>query len=201
MAKKIGITGGIGTGKTSACKLFEQLDIPVFYADYEAKWLMMNKAEIKSELISLFGEQAYLDGELNRGFLAQKIFSDATLKSKMEQIIHPAVALHFKEWADKHKDKQYVLKEAALIYETRGEQKLDAVIVVHADEQIRIQRVMSRDQSTEAQVQDRIKNQMDQMIKVKKADFLIENNDDLAALKTAVTEAHHTILNWIKTTS
>ena len=201
MAKKIGITGGIGTGKTSACKLFEQLDIPVFYADYEAKWLMMNKAEIKSELISLFGEQAYLDGELNRGFLAQKIFSDATLKSKMEQIIHPAVALHFKEWADKHKDKQYVLKEAALIYETRGEEKLDAVIVVHADEQIRIQRVMSRDQSTEAQVQDRIKNQMDQMIKVKKADFLIENNDDLAALKTAVEEAHHTILNWIKTTS
>ena len=201
MAKKIGITGGIGTGKTSACKLFEQLDIPVFYADYEAKWLMMNKAEIKSELISLFGEQAYLDGELNRGFLAQKIFSDATLKSKMEQIIHPAVALHFKEWADKHKDKQYVLKEAALIYETRGEEKLDAVIVVHADEQIRIQRVMSRDQSTEAQVQDRIKNQMDQMIKVKMADFLIENNDDLAALKTAVKEAHHTILNWIKTTS
>lgn len=197
MTKKIGITGGIGTGKTSACKLFEELGVPVFYADFEAKWLMSNKEEIKNKIIELFGRKSFIEQQLNRPFIANKIFKDSSLKTKLERVVHPAVAQHFEEWVKKHSEKAYVLKEAALIYETGGEKKLDAVIVVHTEEEIRIQRVIYRDSSDADQVKARIQNQMDQMLKVNKADFLIENNTSPEDLELSVDQTHKDILKWI----
>lgn len=185
MTLKIGITGGIGTGKSAASNIFADLGIPVFNADKEAKWLMRSDEKLKTELIKILGDQAYKDDELNRPYIANKIFTNNSLKTKMEAIIHPAVRDHFVKWY-KMQEAPYILKEAALIYETEDHINLDYVIVVDAPEDMRIERVKQRDDSTIEAIQSRIQNQMNQSEKVKLADFILNNEKDLEFLKTQV---------------
>lgn len=193
----VGLTGGIGSGKTTISKCFESFGIPVYIADDEAKCLMKRSKVIKRKLVRLFGENTYKDGELNRPFLASKIFKDKTLLSKMNAIVHPKVASHFKRWLKKQ-DAPYVIKEAAIIFENNLEDQYDYIITVIADEELRIQRVMNRDHAPKEKVRSIIENQLSDAEKVKKSDFVIKNNDLNFAKKEAY-KIHHQILRLINT--
>ncbi|MBV7270202.1 dephospho-CoA kinase [Winogradskyella luteola] len=192
----VGLTGGIGSGKTTIGKYFESYNIPVYIADKEAKALMNRSKVIKRKLIELFGEYAYKDGKLNRPYLASKIFSDKSLLSKMNAIVHPKVASHFKRWLKKQ-DAPYVLKEAAIVFENNLEHQYDYIVIVVADEELRIERVMKRDDTSRKKVKSIIDNQLSDEEKIKKSHFVIFNND-LDVAKQQVEEIHHAILQKIK---
>jgi dephospho-CoA kinase len=179
--KKIGITGAIGSGKTTVCKMFEVLGVPVYYADDRAKYLMNHNKSLKEKVKSLFGKEAYhRNGRLNRAKLASVVFNNKDKLKSLNALVHPAIHEDSESWFKAQKGK-YAIKEAALIFETKGEKYLDKVIVVAAPEKIRIERVMGRDGVTAAQVKARMKNQFTQATKLKKADIVIQNgiNDSL----------------------
>ena len=192
----VGLTGGIGSGKTTVAKLFESLDIPIYIADVEAKLLMNSSEVIKRELLKLFGEDAYLNNELNKPFIADKIFNDKECLNQMNAIVHPEVGLHFKHWV-KQQNSPYVIKEVAIIFEHQQQSKYDLVISVIANKDKRLERVLSRDQSTPEMVLAIMKNQMNDVDKVKLSDFVIVNNDK-NKLKSQVQKIHQSILNHIE---
>jgi dephospho-CoA kinase len=176
---KIGVTGGIGSGKTAVCSIFAHLGVPVLYADDIAKELSTNDSVIRKKLIALFGESAFQsDGSLNRSFIASEIFSHTSLRQKVESIIHPRVEKEIerqiKELAQR--GELIVIVEAALMYEAGLNKKLDAVVVVDADESERINRVRKRDIASEDAVRSRMKSQLDGKKKLENADYLIYNN-------------------------
>lgn len=176
--KKIGITGGIGSGKTIVCEVFKLLGIPVFSADKVARDLQNNDDQIRSNLIHLFGESVYTpEGILDRNKLAGLIFNDKELIGKVNKIIHPAVRENFGKWAEKHAENKYILYEAAILFESGYYKDLDLNILVIADENIRIKRVMQRDNSYEHAVRQRMNNQMSDKEKMKLADYVLENNE------------------------
>jgi dephospho-CoA kinase len=174
----VGITGGIGSGKSTVAKVFEILGIPVYYADDRAKWLMSNNPELKSEISKAFGSQSYFNGILNRSYLAETVFSDSEKVAKINSLVHPVVALDFKEWAIEQKS-PYVLKEAALIFETEGHKHLDAVINVSSPLRVRISRIMMRDpHRSEEQINHIIDQQLPDETKNELAEFVIKNVDN-----------------------
>lgn len=191
----VGLTGGIGSGKTTIAECFRSLGVPVYVADDEAKALMHRSKIIKRQLIQLFGEAAYKDGELNRIYLASKIFTDKALLSKMNAIVHPKVASHFKGWLADQKA-PYIIKEVAIIFENNLESQYNLIITVVADEELRIQRVMRRDNSSKDKIKAIIKNQLPDAIKIEKSDFVITNND-LQVAKAQAIDIHEKILKSI----
>ncbi|WP_431135474.1 dephospho-CoA kinase [Psychroserpens mesophilus] len=195
----VGLTGGIGSGKTTVAKLFESLNIPIYIADVEAKLLMNTSTGIKEKLVELFGEKAYLNDELNRPFIADTIFNNKSYLKKMNAIVHPEVGTHFKQWLAQQ-NSPYVIKEAAIIFEHQKQSQYDLIISVIADEDKRLQRVINRDQSTPEKVLAIMKNQMSDIDKVKLSDFVIVNNDK-STLKKQVQKIHKSILKHIKNTT
>jgi len=176
--KKIGITGGIGSGKSTVCEIFKLLGVPVFHADAEAKILQNTDVIIKKLLINLFGKDIYFhDGKLNRKKLAGLIFNDPVALANVNSIIHPRVRLSFQKWSDQHQDASYVLYEAAVLLESGYSSDFDHVILVLADEEVRIERVIRRDHISEELIRQRINNQMPDAQKIKMVDFIIENNN------------------------
>ena len=186
--KIVGLTGGIGSGKTTVADMFATLGIPVYNSDIEAKKLTNSSEAIRQELIFLLGEETYKDGILDRKFLAGKIFNDKELLQKVNAIIHPKVAEHFKKWVAKQ-DSAYVLKEAAILYESGGDAQCDLVIVVTASKKERIRRVMERDHVSQKEVEARMRNQWSDAKKIKLADFVIYN-DILQETKKQVESIH-----------
>ncbi|SHO63722.1 dephospho-CoA kinase [Algoriphagus zhangzhouensis] len=176
--KLVGLTGGIGSGKSTVAKIFEILHIPVYYADDRAKWLMNFDQELKSKIQEAFGTDSYdSEGNLNRSYLASTVFSDTEKVAKINSLVHPAVRKDFEIWAS-HQNAPYVLKEAALIFETGGEKKLDAIINVSSPLKIRISRVLMRDSHRSLdQVNHIIDQQMPDEEKNERADFVIKNTD------------------------
>jgi dephospho-CoA kinase len=175
----IGITGGIGSGKTTVCKVFKTLGIPVFQADLVARRLQDEDTEIKMELIRLFGEETYTpNGLLNRKRLAEIVFNNESYLKQVNQLIHPAVRAAFNLWKEKNAQFPYVLYEAAILFETGSSHNFDFTILVVADEKERIDRVMKRDMSSVESILNRMRNQMSDREKIKLADFIIENNDN-----------------------
>lgn len=177
--KLVGITGGIGSGKSTAAKIFEILGIPVYYADDRAKSLMNHDSELKEQIIQEFGEESYTsEGDLNRKYLASTVFSDPEKVKKINSLVHPAVGRDFETWASSQST-PYVLKEAALIFETGGEKKLDAVINVSSPLKIRVNRVLMRDphRSLE-QINQIIDQQIPDEDKNERADFVIKNTEN-----------------------
>lgn len=174
--KIIGITGGIGSGKTTVAKMFQDLGVPLYIADDRAKHLMNTSEVIKNELIELFGKEAYRDAQLNRPYLASKIFENADLLKQMNAIVHPRVGEDFKLWQAAH-SAPYVLKEAAVIFENDLAGQYDFIITVIADLDKRIERVMQRDQTTEDKIMAIVKNQLSDDEKAKNSDFVITNHD------------------------
>jgi len=191
----VGLTGGIGSGKTTVTKMFTELNIPVYIADVEAKLLMNRSKVIRRKLINLFGKKAYVNNELNRVFIANKIFDDKALLEQMNAIVHPKVANHFKRWIKKQ-DAKYCIKEAAILFENGSYKHCDFTILITAPEPIRILRVVERDNSNETKVKAIIKNQWSDDDKLKLSDFVIENID-LEQTKKQVLKIHKMILKRI----
>ena len=176
----VGITGGIRSGKTTISNYFEGFGIPVYYADLEAKALMNRSKVIKRKLIALFGDDAYINNTLNRDYLRSQIFKEKKLLSKMNAIVHPKVGAHFKRWVKKQ-NAPFILKEVAIIFENNLQNQYDYIITVIADKEERVKRVMQRDNSSRDSVKAIIRNQLSDQEKIKKSDFVIENNDSEAA--------------------
>jgi dephospho-CoA kinase len=189
--KQIGITGGIGTGKSLVCRIFECFGVPVYDADSHAKELMTTDGILISNIKKEFGELSYnTDGSLNRNYLSLSVFNDAEQLRKLNQLVHPRVAIDYKRWVDKKVGAQYVLKEAALLFEAGSNQQLDKVIVVTAPEALRIKRVLKRDRHrTEAQIKSIVEKQMPEEEKVRRADFIV-SNDETVLLIPQVVELH-----------
>jgi dephospho-CoA kinase len=176
---KVGITGGIGSGKTTVCKIFETLGIPVYYADDRAKWIMVNDPQIVSGVKKLFGNEAYFeDGSLNRKHIASKAFKDKSKLQKLNYLVHPAVGKDGIDWHNSQKEVPYTLKEAAIMFESDNYKLLDKTITVYAPKETRIERVMKRDGSTRAEIESRMNRQMPEEEKVKLADFVIYNDGE-----------------------
>lgn len=174
----VGITGGIGAGKSTVARMFAMLSIPVYYADDRAKWLMANDEELKAKIVQAFGEDAYSEqGVLNRAFLAEKIFSNPTLTELINGLVHPAVGEDFRRWSDQQQS-PYVLKEAALLFESGSYKELDKVINVSSPLKVRVTRILTRDpHRTLEQVNSIIDKQLPDEDKNQRADFVIKNTD------------------------
>ncbi|MFK8009329.1 MAG: dephospho-CoA kinase [Saprospiraceae bacterium] len=177
--KKIGITGGIGSGKTTVCKIFESLGIPVYYADDRAKALMTENKELVNGIKNLLGDESYFDnGALNRQYIASIIFKDKKKLEQMNGLVHPAVAKDGILWQQSQLLVPYTLKEAALLIESGSFQALDYLITVWASKETRIQRVIKRDGSSREEVEARIDKQMSEFEKLKLAQFVIINDGE-----------------------
>ncbi|RMA64896.1 dephospho-CoA kinase [Ulvibacter antarcticus] len=172
--KIVGLTGGIGSGKSTVAAMFKELGVAVYIADVEAKRLMTSSKIIRRKLTLLLGDQAYNKDGLNRSFIANKIFNDTSLLETVNAIVHPKVASHFKRWIKKQKG-NYCIKEVAILFENGGHKQCDLTILVTSPEEVRINRVMERDKSTRKEVLDRIKNQWTDAEKAELADIIIEN--------------------------
>jgi dephospho-CoA kinase len=193
--KVIGLTGGIGSGKTTVSNMFKDLGVPVYIADIEAKNLMNSSAVIKRKLIDLFGDIAYQNNELNRAYISSKIFNDKVYLEKMNAIIHPKVAEHFKHWLQKQTS-LYVIKEAAIIFEHNTQSQYDAIITVIADKDDRINRILKRDNTTKDKILSIMKHQLSDEEKVKMSNFIILN-DNLEHTKEQVLKTHNSILKTL----
>ena len=170
----VGLTGGIGSGKTTVAKLFMELGVPVYIADEEAKKLMNRSKIIKRKLIQLFGDNAYTSDELNKPFIAGIIFNDKVFLEKMNAIIHPRVAKHFSKWVLKQ-NSQYVIKEVAILFENDSYKTCDYVITITAPKKLKIERLLNRDNATKANIEAIMKNQWTDEEKVKRSHFVIDN--------------------------
>jgi dephospho-CoA kinase len=191
---KVGITGGIGSGKTTVCKIFESLQIPVYYADVSAKELMNHDPALKNKIIHNFGSDIYSNGSLNRRKLADIVFHDKKKLQLLNSLVHPAVENDVNTWMKNQFHAQYAIKEAALIFESGSYARLDKIITVAANLEIRIDRIIKRDKVTREDVLARMKNQWPQEDKISKSDFVIYNNDG-DVLITQVMEIHYLITN------
>ena len=174
---RIGITGNIGSGKSTVTKVFAALGIPVYYADLHASQLMNTNSVVRSELIKLFGESIYNEnGLLNKQMLGELIFSNDVSRRNVNAVVHPIVAQHFEEWFS-YQDAPYVLKEAALLFESSSNLLLDKVICVSAPFEMRLNRVIFRDKRSREQIMAIESKQMAEAEKIKKSDYIIFNNN------------------------
>jgi len=194
---RVGITGGIGSGKTTVCKIFESIGIAVYYADAQAKELMYRDPNLKSAIKALLGTEAYhSNGRPNRKVIATKIFADKALLQGINQLVHPAVRAHFLLWSQQQTS-AYVLQEAALLVENGSYQQMDALITVTAPLPIRVARVMARDKVTESAVMARVSSQLPEEEKVAVADYVI-NNDGQHSLVKQVWSLHNRLTRAAK---
>jgi len=196
---KVGLTGGIGSGKTTVAQIFEVLSIPVYYADSAARDLMNHDPELKKKIIASFGSDAYQNGELNRSYLGSVVFRDTEKLNLLNSIVHPVTIRESANWM-KNQKSPYAIKEAALIFEAGLEKHLDYIIGVTAPESLRIQRVVDRDHLPMEKVLDRMRHQMDEKEKISRCDFVIQN-DGLTALLPQVLQIHEKLMKDWKTGS
>lgn len=193
--KKIGITGGIGAGKSLICEVFQLLGIPNYPADYRAKWLQSNDPELKAKITHQFGEEAYFEnGDLNRDYLSKEVFGDDEKLKLLNSLVHPAVGKDFEKWCIQHSDKPYILKEAALLFETGSYKQLDATINVHANQELRLKRTLERDpQRTKESVLAIMKKQFSDEKRMELADYVIYNDESRSVIKQ-VMEMHEELV-------
>jgi len=194
---RLGVTGGIGSGKTSVCRVFSVLNVPVFSADREASEIMDNDASLKISLNTIVNRDLYLSGKLDRAALATLIFNDKSLLQKVNELVHPAVFERFRNWAVKQAT-PYIIMEAAILFESGARQFVDRVATVFAPEDERVQRVIARSRLTREQVQERMKNQISDESRISQSDYLIPNAENDMIIPV-VLNIHDDILNYIKT--
>lgn len=191
---KIGITGGIGSGKSLVCKVFEQLGAPVYYADQSATEIFYRK-DIQQQIKKIVTNNLVdKTGNINRKQLADLVFSDKLLLDKLNTIIHPAVAAHFAEWIKQHAQSKYILKEAAILFESGTDKGLDKIITVVSPVEMRIARVMKREGWSREEVERRINNQWSDDEKIKRSDFVLYN-DGNRMLTPQILELHNKLIS------
>ena len=189
---KIGLTGGIGSGKSVVAQIFEVLAIPVYYADQAAKHLMNSDVDLKNKIIQAFGAATYKGGNLDNTYLGSIVFRDPEKLALLNSFVHPVTIRDAEKWMQKQQA-PYVVKEAAIIFEAGLEKNYDYIICVTAPESLRLERVLERDHSTAEKVRQRMKQQMDDQEKIRRSNFVI-NNDGTLALLPQVLAVHKTLL-------
>ena len=172
---KVGLTGGIGSGKTTVAEIFASFGIPVYNSDDRAKYLMESDASLRNAIIENFGEESYRSEGLNRLYLSQEVFSDKSKLQKLNSLVHPVVSDDFNAWC-KEQSAPFILKEAAILIESGAYKGLDKIIVVTASENTRIDRVIDRDKVKAGEVRHRMNNQMTDSARLEYADFVIDND-------------------------
>lgn len=176
---KIGITGGMGTGKTVVSRMFALLGVPVYDSDARAKWVMRHDAVLRQELIAAFGAEAFTaEGDLNRAYIASVVFNNPERLEQLNGLVHPHVRSDFTKWAALHADKPYVLKEAALMYESEAWKQMDQIITVFAPMEVRIKRLLHRDtHRTEEDIRNIISKQLTEEERMSRAEHILYNDD------------------------
>lgn len=174
--RKIGLTGGIGSGKSVVCKIFSTLGVSVFHSDEVSRYLIDHDQLVIDEVKRIFGHDIYRNGKVDRKKLSQQVFTNREMLKKLNSILHPVVAEVFNGWIEKCKSSSYIIKEAAILFESGTDKELDGVITVSAPESIRISRVMERDGTTEEEVLQRIRNQMNEEERLSRSDKVIVND-------------------------
>ena len=173
----VGLTGGIGSGKTTIATLFDEFENVVIYnADFEAKKIMNSSSTIKSKIIQQFGEKSYLNNQLNNAYIASIVFNDKSKLELLTSLVHPEVRKHFQYFKNLHAQKEYILYENAILFESKSNLNCDIIISVFTPLDIRIKRTMLRDQSSRAAVEFRIKNQYSEKIKHLQSNYIIYNS-------------------------
>lgn len=190
---KIGVTGGIGSGKSTACRIFSLLGIPCYDSDREAKRLMNTDPSLKNRISNLLGPKAYTPQGLDRTYVADRVFEHPDLLQQLNAIVHPAVADDFARWAETQQA-PYVIEESAILFESGADHGMDRTIAVVAPEAIRIRRVCHRDQRNEAAVKARIANQMSDKERARRADYLLKA-DEQELLIPQILKLHHHLLS------
>jgi len=193
--KLIGITGGIGSGKTTAAKIIEEMGFPVYYSDDEAKNIVNKDVVLKEEIKKLLGESAYDEnGFYNRKYVSEQVFNNDELLQKLNSLIHPAVKRDFENWVE-NQNAEFLFKETALLFELKLDAQCWKSILVTAEDKIRMKRVMDRDGKTYREIEKIMEKQMPEKEKMKKADFVICNNTDIEELKTETEKVIREIKN------
>ena len=198
MMFQVGLTGGMGSGKTVVCSVLGKLGIPVYDADSRARRIMNEDPLLREEIVELFGKEAYLDGTLNRSFLADRVFGDQEMLSRLNKLVHPAVRRDYSSWLALQTS-PYVVEEAAILFESGADRFMDMIILVYAPMELRISRVMERDGIGEEQVRKRMKHQMDEEEKKGLADRVI-TNDGNEMLLPQIIALHQEILERVQHT-
>ena len=191
--KIVGLTGGIGSGKTTVAKMFAKFkNVAIYIADVEAKKLMNSSEIIKTKLVKEFGKESFIDDELNRKFIAEIVFKDKEKLAVLNGIVHPEVRKHFQKFIEKNQDKAYIIYENAILFESKSNIFCDIVITVYADLNTKIDRVIARDSSTKTAVLNRMKSQWNDAKKMLQSNYIIYNEK----LENTVNQVHkiHNIL-------
>lgn len=180
---QVGVTGGIGSGKSVVCRIFACLGVPVYEADARARWLSDNDPNIKAEVIELLGKESFADGAYNRKYVASRVFSDSQLLQKLNHIIHPRVLADSDLWLQRHSSEPYVIREAALMNRAGEENSLEKVIAVTAPLSLRIERIKARDpQRSERDILAIVENQISEEARLELADFVVNNGGEVALI-------------------
>jgi dephospho-CoA kinase len=177
---QVGVTGGIGSGKSLVCQIFKILGVPVYNADHRAKWLMNNDEPLRTAIVHSFGSQSFdSNSNLNNTYLATVVFNDKEKLGELNKLVHPRVAKDYRQWISQHKQENYVIKEAALLIEAGSYKTLDSIVVVSATEELRIGRVLKRDPfRTREQIMNIIKNQLSEIEKLELTEYIIDNESN-----------------------
>ena len=189
---KVGLTGGIGSGKSTVSNILASYGFSVYNSDNRAKWLMNNNDNLKSNIISIFGNSSYFNNSLNSKYISSKVFNDPLKLKELNNLVHPLVSKDFKNWLSNKNSNDIIFKEAAILIESEAYKELDKIIVISCPENIRIQRVLKRDGYTLESVQRRIQNQLSEIERIKYADFVIKNSgsktDLVSKVKSLISE-------------
>lgn len=183
---KVGLTGGIGSGKTTVSNFLLDYGIPVYNSDSKGKTLMNANLELKNNIVSIFGERVYDNGILNTNLLSNIVFNDSTKIEQLNNLVHPKVAQDFNQWVGKNNNKPILVKEAAILIESGAYLNMDKIILVVSEKSTRINRVSKRDNFDLESIEKRINLQLTDNEKIKYADYIIENNSSLEHLKLEV---------------
>ncbi|MDP2176418.1 MAG: dephospho-CoA kinase [Bacteroidota bacterium] len=190
---KLGITGGIGSGKTTVCKIFEHLNVPIYYADERAKWLVNNHQNLKKDIIHHFGETSFIDGKYNRAYIADIVFKDKEKLNLLNQAIHPYVFEDWNKFCFLNSEKPLIIKEAAIMLETESKNTVDKIALVYSPIELRIERIKKRDRLDENQILKRMDMQMSDEEKMQLADYIIYN-DLQHSLIDQVNDLYHKLI-------
>ena len=195
---KVGITGGIGSGKSTITSLFHDLGVPIYNSDERAKWLLSNDVDLMDQIKILFGQESYSNNKLNRAHIANIVFQDNDMLKELNAIVHPLVKIDFENWLLLQKKEPLVIKEAAILIESGAYKELDVLIVVFADKKTRIKRVINRDNVSKEDVEKRMETQISDSERLKFANFSVDNNTDQSNLKMQIGELYKQLLSYPK---
>ena len=195
---RVGITGGIGSGKSTITSLFHDLGVPIYNSDERAKWLLSNDVDLMDQIKILFGQESYSNNKLNRAHISNIVFQDNDMLKQLNAIVHPLVKIDFENWLLLQKKEPLVIKEAAILIESGAYKELDVLIVVLADKKTRIKRVINRDNVSKEDVEKRMETQISDSERLKFANFSVDNNTDQSNLKMQVGELYKQLLSYPK---